>query len=522
MRKHNGYPLTDEQNHATDLALTGKSLKIEARAGSGKTSLMQVIASELPGRGHYLAFNKSIADEASRKFPGSVKAQTAHSMAYRACGAKYRDRLPGRNSPRLTGRMVAIALQLSDWQILPETGKRRSQTLTAIQQGYLLMGFVSRFCNSADNEILMKHAPRNELIVKSSDPTEIKAIKEQVFVNLFPRATDLWHALINPNGTLPVTHDVYLKLWALSRPIISADYILFDEYQDANGVLHGVMAHQPGQIIICGDRYQSIYGWRGAINAMRNQETENTAEITQSFRFGPEIARVGERVILHQLGEHMPLRGFEKINSTVHLKAQQNHDAILCRTNALCMSNLIDQVSDGKKAAIVGDVWQMINNVKGISALMNGQKAGGEFALFDSFEELEEYSETSQGGDIKPMIKLVLEHGATKLNRMLYEAKDIREQDADVYISTAHRAKGREWGRVMLADDFRQPPKPDEDDNGWTSEDANLLYVAATRAQNELDISGCSAALDAISDTSNTSPGMKPILIDNDAALPAF
>ena len=58
---------------------------------------------------------------------------------------------------------------------------------------------------------------------------------------------------------------------------------------------------------------------------------------------------------------------------------------------------------------------------------------------------------------------------------------------ADYVISTVHRAKGLEWKRVRVANDFRLrgddgSPMPDEDE-------LRLLYVAVTRPQHVLDIS---------------------------------
>jgi superfamily I DNA/RNA helicase len=57
----------------------------------------------------------------------------------------------------------------------------------------------------------------------------------------------------------------------------------------------------------------------------------------------------------------------------------------------------------------------------------------------------------------------------------------IREEDADVTVSTAHKAKGREWDAVQLAGDFPEPEKQGD-------EELRLLYVACTRAKRELDI----------------------------------
>ena len=43
------------------------------------------------------------------------------------------------------------------------------------------------------------------------------------------------------DGGLPLGHDGYLELWALSNPKAETDYILVDEAQDMNPVLFGVL-----------------------------------------------------------------------------------------------------------------------------------------------------------------------------------------------------------------------------------------------------------------------------------------
>lgn len=449
------------------------------------TSTLQAIARELPGRGAYIAFNKSIADEAGRKFTPNVRASTAHSLAYRAVGALYRDRL----QTRLTGRMVALAINLRDWQILPPTESALAQTLTAAQQGYLLIEFVTRFCNTDDDHISIQHAPLGSLIVKSPDIATNRAVKQQVFSQLLPLAQTLWAMLINRNGKLPITHDTYLKLWALGEPDLGMDFVLFDEAQDASGVMLGVLQKQTAQVIWVGDRFQQIYSWRGAVNAMQTIQTTHTASITQSFRFGAEIASLAAAVMQHQLRVDMPIKGFEPILSRISFDQLDAPKAILCRTNAQCVGNLADNIATGKRVAIVGDVQGMIDTVYGISSLMGGVKPErGELSVFDSWQELQEYMDSGLGGDLVPLTNLIRDHGASKLRGWLYAARDTREDEADIYISTAHRSKGREWSTVRLADDFLQPT-----DAGWAEEAANLLYVAVTRAQHVLDVSACTA-----------------------------
>lgn len=71
------------------------------------------------------------------------------------------------------------------------------------------------------------------------------------------------------------------------------------------------------------------------------------------------------------------------------------------------------------------------------------------------------------------------------------------EQHADVIVSTAHKAKGRAWACVRIADDFT-PPKDSgqKDANGCAipgpidDSEARFAYVAVTRTRQRLDMDG--------------------------------
>jgi len=92
------------------------------------------------------------------------------------------------------------------------------------------------------------------------------------------------------------------------------------------------------------------------------------------------------------------------------------------------------------------------------------------------------------GGDIKPILKLIELYGREKLLSIL-ESTVEDPNEADVTITTAHKAKGLEWPRVRLANDFKIP----SDNGNPTTEETNILYVAASRALHQLDVSKCEA-----------------------------
>jgi adenylate kinase len=78
--------LTKEQ---CDIINSTGDIKINAVAGSGKTTTVIEYAKARPRTSKilYLAFNRTVREEAAKKFAGkglsNVKAETAHSLAYK-------------------------------------------------------------------------------------------------------------------------------------------------------------------------------------------------------------------------------------------------------------------------------------------------------------------------------------------------------------------------------------------------------------------------------------------------------
>ena len=68
--------LTEEQEKAVELFKTSSSLKISAFAGTGKTTTLTALGKSTSKSGLYLAFNKSIATDAKKKFPRTVDCRT--------------------------------------------------------------------------------------------------------------------------------------------------------------------------------------------------------------------------------------------------------------------------------------------------------------------------------------------------------------------------------------------------------------------------------------------------------------
>lgn len=465
---------TDEQLAALEMARTGQSFKIVAYAGAGKTTTLKLISENLRGRGLYLAFNKAIATEAQGKFPPNVRCQTFHSLAFRHIS---RDITAKISLPRLTPARLASELDLQP--IVSERlvdGVKKSVTLTPVKLANIIGEAMTTFCKTSS----AYPAPRHITAPSWMDAADATRLQEM----LYPALEKRWLQSIDPRHQSGIGHDIYLKLWTLSNPIIPADFILFDEAQDADPLMMGALIRQDKQTIYVGDAHQQIYEWRGAINAMKRLPYPQTL-LTQSFRFGEKIADVAN-IFLKALQEETPLRGNPAIHSAIaKTLIHGKKDAILCRTNASAMSELMQGLKLGHKVALQADTNRILRFCQGADSLKNGKSAYGipELAFFNHWGEVQEFSESGEGSDLKTWVKLIEEHGTKTITTAINSLSNVTQ--ADYVVSTAHKAKGLEWNSVQIADDFLY------DSNNLSvkisPEELRLLYVACTRAKNVLD-----------------------------------
>jgi len=56
------------------------------------------------------------------------------------------------------------------------------------------------------------------------------------------------------------------------------------------------------------------------------------------------------------------------------------------------------------------------------------------------------------GSDLRTLVQLINQYEPRVLVRVIDQLAD--ERDSDLIVSTAHKAKGRQWARVRIANDF--------------------------------------------------------------------
>lgn len=459
---------TTEQQNIVDAFSTGGDTAIEALAGTGKTATLGLLAEAAgPKKGLYLAYNKITATEAAERFPNTVECRTAHSLAYRAVGYRFKERLNASRMP--------------PWDVAKELGIRTPWKVTTTvslkpwQVARVAMDTVQRFCYSSEEEPQLWHVPKIEGV------EDMKPLRQAVL----PLAVKVWEEAQDPKGSLPFSHDYYLAIWVRSKPFLNYDYLMLDEGQDTNGCVARLFDQQThAQRIVVGDEHQQLYAWRGSEGYVAEfaKTAAHSLSLCKSFRFGPPIAEEANKW-LDLLDTPLRLTGHEPVSSSI-VPMQANPSAILCRTNAGVVDQAVQQLEMGNDPAVVGGLDDVSRFADAAAKMMAGESVSHrDLQAFASWGEVVDYSRTPDGADLSVFVRLVEQHGPKGIRKIA--SQTVPEKYADVVISTLHRSKGRQWEHVQIGDDINftedegkvvPPPRPEQ----------MLFYVGTTRAQNSL------------------------------------
>ncbi|KAM4615291.1 F-box DNA helicase 1 [Polymixia lowei] len=487
-------------------------VKIMAFAGTGKTSTLVRYAEQRPHlRFLYVAFNKSVANQAQRCFPGNVACKTIHSMAYSDIGKRYQIR------KKLTSNLKPFSIA---W-VLPEGrgGFVHAKVVTTTLNAYMA---------SADQHIDCSHVPSTY----KSTRGEIKQLDYHGQMQYVRDAQEIWRKMKDLNetrqGAHHMTHDGYLKLWQLQnpRPCLSDEYdvIFIDEAQDCTPAIMDILLSQSCGKILVGDPHQQIYTFRGAVNALHTVPHTHIYYLTQSFRFGAEIAYVAATIlkvcknvkkILVGGNQEGSVSG-ESVDAAEMLRtgvaSARGKTAVLSRSNVGVFSEAV-RVTDANpncRIHFVGGVANAdLNKILDIWLLTQAEFKR-ERPIQDSF--IRSFLKSKMGGyaglkayiiqteDRELEAKMVMvEKYKDRIPTLVKRLKACNEDDfcnADFILGTVHKAKGLEFDTVVLCDDFAKVPcarhnipQVSSFSCGDVSADEwNLLYVAVTRAKTSLVI----------------------------------
>lgn len=474
-----GHPLTPEQERIIALPPT-ETRKWVAFAGCAKTttSVEYTNAHRVPAL--YLAFNQSIANDAKGRFPSYVHVQTAHGYAFSQMNVR-----------RFDSRHIRYSMKPEHLDPAADMIRPMSR-MTDIAMRRAILKALNAFCISSDTQFSAKHMEGFPIALRGAALSMVKRIIDRII------SFEDSGMIFNP--------DVYLKAFQLRGCIEDRfRYIILDEAQDLNPVLIAIAKQSNLPCMVCGDPWQSIYRFRGAEQAMDHFDGQ-VLNLSTSFRFGPRVASVANFILKQSTNrpDH-PILG----NITKDTRVQAYEGSVKGRATMLARTNMRlfeSLVQIPHTFHVVGGVKDMIDLVEAGYHLWcesKGKTARGtkpfnaKMVRFKNWDAVVDSSEHDEEPELIRLVKIMeaYQDKVPEILASLRERSRDHEDDARFIVSTAHKAKGREWETVVLLDDYftlaqlRAMRAKKRITSYEYDQEVNLLYVAATRAIGTLMIS---------------------------------
>lgn len=472
----NSVTATPEQDAI--LNAKGRRVRINARAGTGKTTSLKLLARQYPDRRIlYLVFNRKAREEAKNSFPKHVDPMTVHALAYRREGYKWKNTL-GHFSPA---------------DMLGAFGQQE-QMLATMSHDFLVY-----FLNSPHSRLEEAVQPFSRTLPEGAQEMFLQV--QYRIVDAARKIATEWNA-----GRRHCPHDFYLKLCHKSGAFQAAlrryDMILVDEAQDLSPIMLDALKQYPNRIFLVGDTHQQIYSFRYAIDAMRKLACDEEYELSQSFRFGRPIAELVSLFIQESKQQRQfRIHGNPGQSSRVELYQQiaspsaSGPTAVLSRSNVALFENAMQLRSRNCSFAFERDLYPLLMKTLDVYWLADRRPENIRDPLIRSFrstQDLEEFARGSGNSQLQGMLQIVEKH-AEEFPGVVFELSERTYNQSetgnapDFVLSTIHSAKGQEYEQVYIDPDLVENlDTVFENDLQFETDELNVAYVGFTRAIQKL------------------------------------
>ena len=443
---------------------------VKAYAGTGKTYLLEKIAEEVDISGIYIAYNKSIANEAKVKFKNTdISCSTTHSLAYQAIIKPYNYKVAN-----LSYKDINLRIPFEDKLAIINDIKEFS---------------LSRFLTY-------------EEFVKNTNRKHYKEVLQYL---------QQMH-----EGKIPYTHDAYLKAFHIGLVEKTIEYdevgvLMLDEAGDVNEVVLEIALNFPAKKkILVGDPYQNIYAFNHTINCFEVlKDKAKSFTLSKSYRVGDHIAQKIQHFCRKFIDSDMEFEGIQLTDTTI------NTTGYLTRTNSELIKLMIEMHNNNTDYRIIRKASEIFKLPLMLASLKYQDfKVPAEFKhiqeAYDNWNESTElqvehkhffnylvllYNEDTQ---IKSAIRLLNSINSKLLFTTYSKAKQKEFKKTDITLATAHSVKGLEFDRVYIRDDLNGSIKNmfNSCEKGFNTpinelpeklkDELYLYYVAVTRAVKDI------------------------------------
>lgn len=524
-----GTTLSQQQQAVIDWVHYGRgSANIVARAGCGKTFLLVEVVKELVSMGErgifFGAYNKDAGNEIKARLEQAgvrrgVFASTMHAAGLRA----WRYNAPG---VEIDGRKMHKILDAMWPEKRDEKGKYQPNP-TAKRYGAFVLKLVSMakqhgagFLWNREHlgkwhELVERYdidmsltAGLEESILTRDDQVEIAVIQGIDYARqALVKSIEQDHDVIDFDDMIfaPLYHEAkfYLNNW-----------VLVDEAQDTNPARRALalaMLKPGGRLIAVGDDRQAIYGFTGAdadaMELIQHEMGSTVFPLNVTYRCPKAVVAEANKWVDDLTAHESAPQGLvdPEVDYDEFLGVGRPDPAddavVLCRNNAPLVEIAYHWLRKGIPCVIegrdlTGSLVQIMRKWDSIKTIARLETKLAEFYK----REIKAAAEDKRGArqsmledqyaTIRVLIAGARDQKMTRVDELVKFTQDMfGDIDTDkpvIKLCSIHKSKGREWQYVYVLGAERYQPskyarKPEE-----ILQEQNLMYVAATRAKEQL------------------------------------
>lgn len=447
-----------------------KHIAVNAYAGCTKSSTMLEYIKAHPNENiTFLVYNKSMETEFKQRAKDTTNANisTIHSLAYKWFTNKY--------------------------------GKRAFKNISVIDVKNVLK---SRMEYSQLS--LIKFYYDMYLCSDVEDPRELQTLSDDD-KHLLPFVKRLFDYYVNSDT---IQHNVYLKLFQLSKEKIDCDTLIVDEFNDVNMCMLSIVVNNlDKKVLVVGDSLQNLNSFNYTVDGLSTMIKKykfKEYSLTMSFRVSEDVASVASRYLSYMYDDTIRFHGnkhtkFAKIDLTRATKDNQVH--LLCRNR---LGGLIEvlkvlSVNKNKKFYYVGGIDSFgLKDIERIHQYNGTIYIGGEKFHISQLRKM--LNDDIKDPEISKAVSLY-DFGKKydEFLPLLRFTETTNKDEADIIVQTAHSSKGLTVKNVYLASDFKpieiikkEMLLMKESGNEYlynvSKSEINLLYVGMTRPTELLDL----------------------------------
>lgn len=466
---------THEQRDILAQANSPQSLMIYALAGTGKTTTLTLLANAIDSsvKGLALAFNVRIKEELEKRFPPNFTVKTLNGLGHVTWG-------------RTLGRKLTVRDdKLND---LINT-QAKTQGIRLGENFSLVKSLVESAMRSG---LVPKKFPDYKGLVEDLDKVWAELIEDTFDPDLIPlaRAVLVEDIKLSFQGTISYSDQLYMPT-LFGGLFTKHDVVMVDEAQDLSAIQHlMVKKSAKDRLIVVGDKFQSIYLWRGASSNSMDKLRKlrlNWVELplTTTFRCPSMIVeRQHSHVPEFKAAPSAPRGNVERLE--VGWTLPPGELAVLCRNNAPLFSLAMKLLRLRISVMMLGrDIGKNLIRLaeKILPTEGNLERA---IALWAN-EEAEKNPKKIESITDRADSLTAISEGLTRKSEVIAALNEIfATENARVILSTGHRAKGLEWSQVLHLDPWRIPSKYARGNEEAMEQERNLRYVIETRTKQTL------------------------------------